>query len=147
MITALGSDELTGFGAAIVAALERLGISAEYREELIDEEDGGGVQRGIACRNADLEVARRVMGRVELPLIRCLGLDRLYQGVDRVPIGFLYWAHHLPRLLDHEALELRGDLVGVVTIWSCGPPTPEVKLARSCPTTSRVPPRFRAADA
>jgi hypothetical protein len=61
----LGSDGLDAdLGAAIVAALERKGVAATYREEDIDEEDGGGVQRGICCQNADAEVARRVMGEM-----------------------------------------------------------------------------------
>ncbi|MPZ68447.1 MAG: hypothetical protein GEU71_02845 [Actinobacteria bacterium] len=65
LIAVLGSDELDAdLGAAVVAALERRGVTAEYREDVIDDEDGGGVQRGISCRHADRVVARKVMEQV-----------------------------------------------------------------------------------
>lgn len=52
-------DEATG--TAIVERLRELGIEAEYREVLLDDEDGGGVQRQVECRNADVETVRRVI--------------------------------------------------------------------------------------
>jgi hypothetical protein len=66
-------DDMTAeTGQVIVDQLSQQGIEATYRETFFDEEDGGGSQRGIVCRNADYAIVRRVMdeqlGRGGAPL-------------------------------------------------------------------------------
>lgn len=48
-------------GAAVVARLAKLGVSAAYEEYDDEDEEGTYVQRGILCRQADVEGARRVL--------------------------------------------------------------------------------------
>lgn len=48
-------------GATIVARLQDIGITATYREYVFDEEEGGGVQRGILCRQNDVQTVQQVM--------------------------------------------------------------------------------------
>jgi len=48
-------------GAAVVAHLEGLGIAATYEEDMFDDEDEPYVQRGILCRQADVDAVERVM--------------------------------------------------------------------------------------
>lgn len=48
-------------GKKIVDRLSQQGLQTTYRETFFDEEDGGGSQRGIVCRNADQAIVRRVI--------------------------------------------------------------------------------------
>jgi hypothetical protein len=47
-------------GAAVVARLRELGVTATYEEHVFDCEDETYVQRGIVCRQADVEVVEQV---------------------------------------------------------------------------------------
>lgn len=46
---------------AVVSRLAGMGITATYHEYAYDDEDETLIQRGILCRQADVDVARRVL--------------------------------------------------------------------------------------
>ena len=61
-ITQMGHGDMDAkAGAAIVASLRQMGIGAFYFELPGDDDDEFETDRGICCRWADSQVARRVM--------------------------------------------------------------------------------------
>lgn len=48
-------------GAAIVAQLEAMGVTATYREDDFEADGETFTQRGIVCRHADAETVQKVM--------------------------------------------------------------------------------------